>query len=80
MKKISKYYFYYGIIYQNYHEYDIELMDDFNNYIIREDHPKDITIKDEEIKYLSRELFFGNQFRSRKESYISNQNYYSIIS
>ena len=62
--------------YQNYHEYDIELMGDYNNYIIRAYHPKDITIKDEEIQYLSRELFFGNQFRSRKESYVSNQNMY----
>ena len=59
--------------YLNYHEYDIAFMGNYSEIYTRPGHPKDIRIKDEEIKYFISDLF-GNQFRKRKETYATNSN------
>ena len=48
-------------------------MGNYSEIYTRPGHPKDIRIKDEEIKYFISDLF-GNQFRKRKETYATNSN------
>ena len=57
----------------NYNE-DIAFMGNYSEIYTKPTHPKDIRIKDEEIKYLILDLF-GNQFRTRKETYATNPNF-----
>ena len=57
---------------ENNHESDIDIMGDYREYYYRE-HLRSYLIPDIEIRYLIKDLLFGNQFLERKKAYASNQ-------
>ncbi len=55
------------------HEYDIEFMGDYRDYYYKNEHLRSYLIPEIEIRYLIRDLFFGNHFIERRNAYTSNQ-------
>ena len=54
---------------ENEHEYDIELMGANREQLFRNDHLKSYLIPEIELRYLIKEVLFGNQFIPRKNAY-----------